>query len=402
MNDLRPQIRPGLAAEPDDDDPRYIHLWDRLRISQNTLRLPRPLFECVRLMDGERTLAEIQGEAKKESHGILVPTDALHELLRYMDEAMFLSGPRFEAALTAPVREPNHIGCYSADPAELRAQFRRAFTGPGGPGLPGELRPDGRLRAALVPHIDYARGGAAYPAGFKEIVERSDASLFVIIATSHFSPERFTLTGQHFGTPLGVVETDQAYVDRLVKHYGEGLFDDPFAHFPEHSVELEVVYLHYLFENVRPIRIVPLVVGSFGDCVQGKGSPRGQADIAAMIRALQKAEEETPEPICYVVSGDLAHIGPKFDDPEPVAEPLLSHSQRQDLALMEAASGVSADRYFGIIEAEKDGRRICGLPPTYTMLEAVQPRSGRLQNYGQYVHPEGFESVSFASMTFDR
>ena len=41
------------------------------------------------------------------------------------------------------------------------------------------------------------------------------------------------------------------------------LFDDPCAHLPEHSIELEVVLLQYLFEGRRPFRIVPLLVGSF-------------------------------------------------------------------------------------------------------------------------------------------
>ena len=47
-----------------------------------------------------------------------------------------------------------------------------------------------------------------------------------------------------------------------------------------------------------------------------------------MIEALQRVEAETTEPICYIISGDLAHIGPKFGDPEPVDEPVLEHSRK--------------------------------------------------------------------------
>ena len=56
--------------------------------------------------------------------------------------------------------------------------------------------------------------------------------------------------------------------------------------------------------------------------------------------------------------------------------------------------------FFQVIVAEKDARRICGLPPAYTLLEAVRPNSGKLLHYDQYVHPRGYESVSFASMAF--
>src|SRR5439155_4714236 len=136
-----------------------------------------------------------------------------------------------------------------------------------GPELAQGPRPDGQLTAALLPHIDYARGGVSYAWGFKEVVERSRASVFVIIGTSHYSRERFTLTRQDFKTPLGLVPTDQDCIDTLIAGYGDGLLNDPFAHVPEHSIELEVVFLQYLYEVRRPIRIVPLLVGSFlEDC----------------------------------------------------------------------------------------------------------------------------------------
>src|SRR6202011_3580482 len=89
------------------------------------------------------------------------------------------------------------------------------------------------------------------------------------ICTSHYSPNRFTLTRQDFQTPLGIARTDQAYIDRLAAHYGDGLFDDPVAHLPEHSIELEVVFLQFWYNQRRPFRIVPLVVGTFQDCVAG-------------------------------------------------------------------------------------------------------------------------------------
>ena len=184
-------------------------------------------------------------------------------------------------------------------------------------------------------------------------------------------------------------------------YYGEGLFNDPIAHLPEHSIELEVVPLQFLYEGKKPFRIVPLLVGSFGDCVQNGIFPNESDDIGRMIAALQQVEAETKEPICYLISGDLAHIGPKFDDPEPVTEPFLSESLSQDRALLQCAEAADMKAYFEVIAAEQDCRRICGLPPTFTTLEVAQPKRGKLLYYGRYVHPEGFESVSFASVAFE-
>jgi len=266
---------------------------------------------------------------------------------------------------------------------------------------PSPLPSHRKLRGALIPHVDYARGGTTYAWGFKEVAEQTDATLFVIIGTSHYSQHRFTLTRKDFQTPLGIVPTDQDYIDRLVRHFGSGLFDDEWlAHLPEHSIELEVVFLQYLYEGRRPIRIVPLVVGSFFDCIAGGVHPSVRTDIARMVEVLRRAEAESPEPICYIISGDLAHLGPKFQDPVPLTPSRLEHSRQQDLAILRHAEAVRPAAYFKVVADELDSRNICGLSPTFTFLEAVRPSAGKLLHYDQHTHPLGRESVSFASMAF--
>jgi AmmeMemoRadiSam system protein B len=396
----RPRLRPGLAAAQDQNDPRYVVLWDELRLSSRIQRVSLLEFTWLRMFDGQRTLRDIQAEAMRQVDGQLLRLELFANLAEKLDEALFLESPRFRQRLHASVREPSCIGCYAAEPGALRRQLLQLFTDPRGPGLPQAPQPDGQLRAALLPHIDYQRGGVTTAWGFKEVFEQSNAALFVIIGTSHYSSQRFTLTRKDFKTPLGVVPTDQQYIDRLVGHYGDSLFDDEIAHLPEHSIELEVVFLQYLYENRRTFRIVPLVVGSFQDAVQSGVPPRVQEDIARFIQALRRTEAETAEPICYLISGDLAHLGPKFGDPHPVDEPLLKRSGQQDQALLHYMEAGDPCGFFRLIADEADCRRICCLPPGYTVLEALRPSRGRLLHYDQYVHPLGQESVSFASVAF--
>ena len=398
----RPRLRPGLAVARDEDDPKYIILHDRLRLSPAPRRVSLVEFMWLQLFDGTRTLREIQAEAMHQAGGRLLPIDVFIRLVEQLDEALFLENARFRQRLDGPVREPSCIGCYPPEPDEVRRLLRSLFIGLGGPGLPAREKADGQLVAALIPHIDYQRGGATFAWGFKEVFERTDASLFVIIGTSHYGIDRFTLTRKDFKTPLGIARTDQDYIDRLVAHYGDGVFDDELSHLPEHSIELEVVFLQYLYENHRSIRIVPLLAGSFEDCVLKRESPRCQQDIGRMIEAIRVIEDEISEPVCYIISGDLAHIGPKFRDPNPVVERQLAHSRDQDRRLLQAAEATDTGGYFQIIADESDCRRICGLPPTYTLLEAIRPSHGKLLHYDQYVHPRGYESVSFASMAFYR
>jgi AmmeMemoRadiSam system protein B len=397
----RPQVRPYLEAAEDAQDSRYIFVWDRLRLNPAPQRLTRQEFLWLKLFDGQRTLRDIQAESMSRLGHVLFSFDLLSAFAERMDRALFLDSPAFRRRVDGPVRPPSCLGAYEPDPDALRRQLRRLFTGPGGPGLPRDKQPDGRLRAALLPHIDYARGGVSYAWGFKEVVEGSDASLFLIIGTSHLSSHRFTLTRKAFQTPLGITPTDQDMIDRIVRFYGDGLFDDEWqAHLPEWSIELEIVFLQYLYEGKRPIRIVPLVVGSFHDSVALGVRPAEIEDVGRMVEALRKVIAEAGEPVCTIISGDLAHIGPKFGDPDLLSDEVLGHSREQDQLIVRQAERADPGSYFGAIAAERDARRICGLSPTYTVLEALRPEHGKLLHYGQYVHAERLESVSFASMGF--
>jgi AmmeMemoRadiSam system protein B len=389
-------------VEPDGRAGVFV-VWDLLRPGGRALHVSGRELKVLQLFDGRHTLDAIA--AKHKVDPALSP-DALRRLAARMDAALFLEGPKaracYDELAARPVRPPACLGSYEPEPAALRRQVGRLFTGVGGPGKPGRPRPDPEFRGALVPHVDYARGGRSYAWTLKEVFERTRASLFVIVGTSHYSHCRFTLTRKHFQTPLGVVPTDGPFIDRLVAHYGEGLFaDELVAHLPEHSIELEVVLLQYLYPD-RPFRIVPLVVGSFQDGVDSGRQPNQLGDVRRMIEALRACERDIAEPVCYLISGDLAHVGPKFGDPDPVHPAQLEHSRRQDEAILERAGRADPAGYFEVIAAEGDRRRICGLPPTYTVLEALRPSSGKLLHYDQWVHPHGFESVSFAGMAFYR
>src|SRR6266446_4791098 len=157
----RPRLRPGLAAQQD-SDPRYLHLWDPRRLTDQVVRVDQTEFNALRLFDGTRSLDAVQLEMVQRFGGAIVPLETLAGLARRLEAALFLDSPRLRHLIASRPREPACIGCYSGDPDELRRQLRSLFTHPRGPGLPRNVEPDGRLSAALLPHIDYARGGLTY------------------------------------------------------------------------------------------------------------------------------------------------------------------------------------------------------------------------------------------------
>ncbi len=386
---LRPRLRPEVRGHRQPDG--SVVLLDAARVTPTQLTLTPSAVQVVGRLDGTATVADIAAACG-------LPVAGVQPLLDALDESLFLDGPTFRAYLNGPERRPSCVGCYPPDPDAVREQLDGLFTAPGGPGLPGAVRPDlPPVRAVLAPHMDYARGGVTYGWAFKELAERTRARLFVIVATSHYSGERFTLTRQHFRTPLGLCETDRRAVDLLAREYGPGVFNDPLAHYPEHSVELEVVLLQHVVRE--PFRIVPLLCGSFADRVAA--GTAASDDLARMTAALRTLEAEVGEPVCYVISGDLAHIGPKFRDPVPLDDARLAASRRQDDRILEQLEAADPAGYFRGIAGEGDERNICGLPPTWLTLTAARPARGRVLHYQQYVHPQRHESVSFAAAAFD-
>jgi AmmeMemoRadiSam system protein B len=406
--DDRPKLRDNLGAEPHEDGNFVI--YDPLRIGRPVVLSPLAA-EIAQRFDGDATVPEIVAALKEQFANAQVSVEAVAGLVAALDDASLLDSPKLRARVAGPVRTPV---CFDmeADPAPLRAQLTELFTAPGGAGLPSaEDRRDepggsngkgakGKLRAVLAPHMDYARGNVTYGHAFAELIRNTDARVFVVVATSHYSGHRFTLTRQNFATPLGVVETDQDYVTRIVDHYGDGLFDDPLAHVPEHSIELEAVLLQFLLAGRRPFKIVPLLTGSLNDHVRKKSDPASGGDLSRMVAALRAAEAACSEPVCYLISGDLAHIGPKFGDKRKAEGAWLVESRDKDAAILKALESASPSAFFNEIASEQDRRRICGLTPTWLTLELTKPRTGTVLHYQQFVHPQGKESVSFAAAAF--
>jgi AmmeMemoRadiSam system protein B len=395
--ELRPVRWPWLEAARENGQ---LWLYDPRRIAGPPIPVSAIELEAVNLFNGQFTIAEIHATLRIQFGAGTPSPHALAAFADRLDRELYLDGLAFRDYLAGPIRRPSCVGCYPLDPGAIHARMDRLFTAPGGPGRPGPARTDGsRLRAILAPHMDYDRGNVTYGHAFKTLAERTDARLFFIVGTSHYSPARFSLTRMNFVTPLGLVETDRAAVDRIAAACGAEVYEDPFAHLPEHSIELEIVVLQHLFAD-RPFRIVPLLVGSFSDCVASQTPPDQVESIRRMAAALRDAEAAAGEPVCYIVSGDLAHVGPKFGDPEPVGEPFLTESRRKDDAILQTLKSADASRYFRLIAAEEDARRICGLPPTSVALLAARPGWGEVLHYQQYVHPQGHESVSFAAAAF--
>lgn len=379
--------------------------------------LPYAAAAAVSLMDGSRTLEEIQATFQQRFKQQVELAD-LEQLLVELDSRLFLDTPRFRAQwklaveqyLNAQARPAAHAGgAYAAEPEALKRQLESLFTGAKGPGAPSEVSDSASgLCGVLSPHIDLHRGGPAFAFAYKRLIEQSDADVFVIFGTAHNPLSNlFSVSKKHFETPLGTVETDREFIAKLAANLAAtpggktvNLFADELAHRQEHSIEFQVLFLQYLLADRRPFKVVPVLTGSFHEFVADKKSPADSPAVAAFVAAMKKTASQYPGRVCYISGGDLAHIGQRFGDRAFLDAARLKEQSESDHQLLAAACRADAAAFFDHVASQQDRHRICGLSPTYTMLQVMQPVRGEVLKYDQAVELDGTACVSFASLAF--
>jgi len=380
--------------------------------------VPYPAAVLAALMDGSRTPAQLQADFQQRTGQAVAPDD-INGLIQSLDDRWYLDNERFRARwkreieiyLNSPLRPAAHAGkAYAAEPDTLRAQFDALFTSENGPGAPNfnAAKGSSRLRAIMAPHIDFHRGGPTFAWAYKRLVEESTADVFVILGTAHNPTNSlFSVTKKDFATPLGTVETDRTLISRLAAALktspagGEvNLFADELAHRQEHSIEFQAVFLQYLLGGRRPFKILPILVGSFHPFIAAQTSPADSPAVKAFVESLRQVAAALGERVCFINGSDLAHIGQRYGDRAFLDAQRLNVQAQDDRGLLDAAAASDAEQFYRHVAVHKDRNRICGLSPTYTMLETLGPTRGELLRYDQAVELDGTACVSFASMAF--
>lgn len=384
-------------------------LQDPQNISEKALFLSPPLYFIVSLFDGQHSILDIQTEYMRR-FGEFLYTEKLQEIITQLDEALFLEGERFQEALRereeefkrAPLREALFAGkSYEGDPEKLRVQLEGYFTGTEGPGALGKKSERQGLKGVIAPHIDFQRGGFCYAYAHREIWENNSSHCFVIFGTAHTSMRNpFCLTRKDFVTPLGTLKVDRELVDAIQSQCPVDLFKDEWLHRSEHSIEFQCVFLRHLYPEPIPLKIIPVLSGSFHEAIEKGVSPMALIPIRQFINALKEAVFSIGREVCYIASVDLSHMGLQFGDREGIREYALRILSQEDQEMLEYVERGDGEGFFSLIARERDRRRICGLPAIYAMLKALESKDGKLLKYGQAFTPETQSVVTFASLAF--
>jgi AmmeMemoRadiSam system protein B len=210
-----------------------------------------------------------------------------------------------------------------------------------------------RPRALIAPHAGLMYSGPVAAFAYKAARDdRYDA--IVLVGPSHFVPFRgVSVWGDgRWETPFGPVAVDRELAAAIRAQSAE-VVDVPEAHGREHSLEMQLPFVHRLFPGTP---IVPLVMGR-----QTRETAFGLGDAiarAVAVRTSAQPDGSPPWDVLLVASSDLSH----YEDAR--AASVL------DRVVLDRVDALDPDGLMAVLEREP--RHACGGGPIVAALHAAR------------------------------
>ena len=201
---------------------------------------------------------------------------------------------------------------------------------------------EGRLLGLIAPHAGYVYSGQTAAYAYKQLAGAAYDTV-VVMSPNHrafWGADVVVSTATHYETPLGLVELDKPFVDRLAERVElSGVPRDD-----EHSLEIQLPFLQYVLGDFR---LVPVMLNT--------DRPAAARRLGGTLAELVEASEAA---VLLVASTDLHHI------------PDYGEVLRRDRAVVEALLSYDMARIEKVLT--EPGCSVCGRMPVIALLEAAR------------------------------
>jgi AmmeMemoRadiSam system protein B len=400
MNEQPPLMRRDLEFFPvQHGDQQMILIRDHLGLVREGQGITVKLYQFMALLDGTKTVRDLQVELMRQRDGMLVDSDEVNRLLNKLDTLYLLDSSNYNSARSKivadfahqKVRPCSHCGrSYPQNASELTQRLDQILT--------AEKQAqtlDGKITALVAPHIDLNAGTAVYASAYQAIRDCAPSKV-ILLGTGHQLPNRlFCITDKDFETPLGITKCESNVIPGLRKAGKDVLADDDFAHRSEHSIEFQIIFLQHLFGS-DSFTIIPILCGSIAACLPTYQRKPYREKAGPFLRKLKSLIDEQT----LVLAGvDFSHIGVKFGHDRP-ASYMENQAMAHDRNLLKYLSQMDTDQFWQESINVHDGFNVCGFSALACMLEVLPPGKGRELNYHLRHEKPTQSAVSFAAMAF--
>ena len=239
---------------------------------------------------------------------------------------------------------------YAGEARSLNIQIEKCFFHKLGPGKlpPVNLKEEGRKIIGLVsPHAGYVYSGPVAAQGFYRVALDGRPDIVIILGPNHHglgAPVSIMTSGK-WETPLGQLEIDSDLAEKILDS-SRIIREDPQAHQYEHSIEVQLPFLQYIFD--QNFKFVPICMS--------RQDIKTDLEIARSICTATAVESKN---ILIIASSDFTHY-----EPQEYAE----DADRQ--AIEEAILELDAERLYEVIYEQN--LTMCGPGPIAVMLIAAK------------------------------
>lgn len=234
----------------------------------------------------------------------------------------------------------------------------------------------------VVPHAGYMYSGPVAAHSYYHLANEGPPQTIVLLGTNHtgYGPLVSVYPEGVWETPLGELKVD-AELAKLVEKHSEYAVLDEDAHIEEHSVEVQLPFIQFLFDD-RP-KILPIVIGLH--------TPQVALDLA---KSIHKAVSELGRDVVLLASSDFNHYEPQ------------SITNEKDGEAIDAIVRGDTGGFFDIITRKNVS--VCGPGGIMTLIEYHKIVSGGRGSIvllkhatsgdvtGDYEHVVGYASIRFA------
>jgi len=242
------------------------------------------------------------------------------------------------------IRRP-HVASqfYEGDAEALRAQVTSCFLYSLGPKkLPQTnfLNHPRNIVGLICPHAGYMYSGPVAAHAFYELAIDGKPDTVVILGPNHagYGSALSIMREGAWRTPLGDVEIDSAIADAIL--HETNLIDvDELAHRYEHSIEVQLPFLQFLYGNA--FKIVPICyqLQDYDSAVEvGRGLTEALADTNSVV----------------IASSDMTHYEPAKD------------AALKDNAALKAVTDMDAKGFYETVETQNI--TACGFMPITSLI----------------------------------
>jgi MEMO1 family protein len=278
------------------------------------------------------------------------------------------------------VRRSTQAGSFYAGDAEaLRAQIEGCFLHEFGPGKLPKVDGNGTRKVVglICPHAGYMYSGPVAANAYFDLALDGKPDTVVVLGPNHtgYGSALALMDEGVWRTPFGDVEVDTLVAREILRE--TGLVDvDELAHRFEHSVEVQLPFLQYLYGN--EFKFVPV-------CFQLQDYASAEEVGNALVEVL--AERNA----VIIASSDFTHYEPQ------------ANAERKDLAALEAVKAMDAKKFVSVVEERNV--TACGYGPIATLITAAKgllAKEARLLRYKTSGDITGDKSsvVGYAAVSF--